>query len=147
MSLRCVLGESTLFSGAKKLMPSHWLLLKHGTERTERYWDVAEVRQARLIFPEALERFDSLLMETVNARRMSDVPLGAVLSGDVDSSAIVACMTCPIEESVKTFAVDYFDHPASRELGCAAIVADHSKTEYHEFILSAKVFSFHGSPS
>lgn len=140
VSLGYVPGDETLFAGIRKLLPGHTLTWRNGEMRIARYWDLADVRPLRISFDEAKVRFEEMLMDCVRMRLMSDVPLGAFLSGGVDSSAIVACMSRISPDPVKTFTVGYADDPASSELEYARVVARHFKTEHHEFVLSADDF-------
>lgn len=140
MSLGYVPGEETLFLGIKKLLPGHWMRLQKGRIETQRYWDIANLHPVSFSFHQTQEIFEAILMESVRLRLISDVPLGAFLSGGVDSSSIVACMSRLSHEPVKTFTVGYSDDPASSELGFARVVASHFKTEHHEFILNSNDF-------
>ena len=140
MSLGYVPGERTLFHGINRLMPGHTLLFEHGKQSIRRYWDIAAIPMLDISFDEAQDRLEQLLLESVKMRLMSEVPLGAFLSGGVDSSAIVACMSRMMTEPVKTFSVGYSDDPASSELEFARIVAKKFKTDHHEFILASGDF-------
>lgn len=140
MSLGYVPGERTLFLGINRLMPGHTLLFEHGKHSIRKFWDIASIPMLDISFDEAKERLDHLLLESVRMRLMSEVPLGAFLSGGLDSSAIVACMSRMMTEPVKTFSVGYSDDPASSELEYARIVAKAFKTEHHEFILESGDF-------
>ena len=140
MSLGYVPGERTLFLGINRLMPGHTLSFARDTHSFRRYWDIATLPMLDMSFNEAQEQLEHLLLESVRLRLMSEVPLGAFLSGGLDSSAIVACMSTMINEPVKTFSVGYSDDPASSELEYARIIAKAFKTEHHEFILESGDF-------
>lgn len=140
MSLGYVPGERTLFRGINRLMPGHTLLFEQGKPSIRKYWDIAEIPVLDISFDESKARLEQLLLESVRLRLMSDVPLGAFLSGGLDSSAIVACMSRMMSEPVKTFSVGYRDDPASSELEYARNVARAFKTEHHEFILESGDF-------
>jgi asparagine synthase (glutamine-hydrolysing) len=140
MSLGYVPGAETLFRGVRKLLPGHTLTLDAGRCTIECYWQLADVPPLDISFDEAKERFEELLRESVRLRLMSDVPLGAFLSGGLDSSTIVACMSQAMSEPVKTFSVGYADDPESSELEYARKVADHFQTDHHEYILGADDF-------
>lgn len=140
VSLGYVPGDETLFAGIRKLLPGHTLTWRNGEMLVARYWDLADVRPLHISFDEAKIRFQEMLMDCVRMRLMSDVPLGAFLSGGLDSSAIVACMSRISPDPVKTFTVGYADDPTSSELEYARIVARYLKTEHHEFVLSAGDF-------
>ena len=140
MSLGYVPGERTLFNGINRLLPGHILVFENNQHVVSRYWDIAELPMLEISFEEAKDRFEQLLFESVRLRLMSEVPLGAFLSGGLDSSTIVACMSQMMAEPVKTFSVGYSDDPASSELEYARIVAKAFKTEHHEFILESGDF-------
>ena len=140
MSLGYVPGEDTLFEGIRRLPPGHTMMVENGQVRVRQFWDIAALPMLKIGEQEAEERLSQLLEESVRLRLMSDVPLGAFLSGGVDSSAIVSYMSRLNSEPVKTFSVGYEDDPASSELQYAKIVAQHLKTEHHEFILRSGDF-------
>ena len=134
-------GDDTLLQGIRKLPAGYTMCVDAGGCRTERYWDFpsrAESRENVRRSREGLRgRFLGLLDESVRLRLMSDVPLGAFLSGGIDSSAVVALMTRHCGERVKTFSVGY-DDPDSSELHYAKLAAEHHGAEYHEIVVSAR---------
>jgi asparagine synthase (glutamine-hydrolysing) len=140
VSLGYVPGEETLFTGVKKLLPGHTLLLKDWEVRLEKYWDLEDTPQVDVSFTKAKKRFKQLLLESVRLRLVSDVPLGAFLSGGLDSSSVVACMSSFMKEPVKTFSVGYLDDPASSELAYAKKVSQYLHTDHYEYILRAGDF-------
>ncbi len=140
MSLGYVPGDRTLFNGINRLLPGHILVFENGRHTISRYWDISDLPMLDISFDEAKERFEQLLLESVRLRLMSEVPLGAFLSGGLDSSTIVAFMSQMMAEPVKTFSVGYSDDPASSELEYARIVAKAFKTEHHEYILESGDF-------
>ena len=125
----------SLFRGIAKLPPGHTLLWRNGEVRIESYWQL-EVRPASDAPPyeECLDRADELLREAVGTRLISDVPLGAFLSGGVDSSLVVALMALQMSEPVKTFSIG-FDEERFNELPYARMVAERYGTEHHEEIV------------
>jgi asparagine synthase (glutamine-hydrolysing) len=137
--------ERTLFSGIRKLMPGHLLMLDLAAPRPEpqirQYWEIpappslAETRSDESWIAECRTRLE----ETVRLRLMSDVPLGMFLSGGLDSSAIAAIMKREFSGPVKTFAVGYAEQQYS-ELSYAAHVARSIGTEHHEVVLSMEDF-------
>jgi asparagine synthase (glutamine-hydrolysing) len=140
MSLGYVPGRQTLFRGIRRLLPGHTMTFAGGRLSEKQYWDIANVPPIAISAAEAEERFEALLMESVRLRLMSEVPLGAFLSGGVDSSAIVSCMSRMVDEPIKTFSVGYSDDPASSELKFARIVASKFSTDHNEFILESGDF-------
>lgn len=129
----------SIYQGIAKLPPAHWLTYENGRVHVERYWDVSYAPAAKAE-PEAsyVERTLELLDEAVRIRLMSEVPLGAFLSGGTDSSVVVALMAKHSRERVKTFSIG-FEEPEYNELPYARRVADHFGTEHHEEIVRPDV--------
>ncbi len=125
----------SIYQGIKKLPPAHWLTYENGGVRSERYWDVsympdATARSEKYYVDRTLEILD----EAVRIRLMSEVPLGAFLSGGTDSSIVVALMAKHSRERVKTFSIG-FEEPEYNELPYARAVADYLKTEHYEEVV------------
>ena len=125
LALQYVPTPMTIFADVQKLPPAHVLVAENGRVRLQRYWS--------LTFPgdgaasredEYLERLDALLHEAVRIRLISDVPLGAFLSGGIDSSAVVAAMAATSDAPVLTTSVG-FDEQAYNEVEHAREVARH----------------------
>ena len=125
VSVGYVPGDRTLFKGIRKLLPGHFMRWEHGEPRITKYWDVPDEPVARDVFEEAERQFLELLRESVRLRMISDVPLGAFLSGGVDSSVIVAQMGELPGKPVKTFSIGYARQPRVSELPHARKVAEH----------------------
>ena len=140
VSVGYVPGEKTLFKGINRLLPGHTLAHDQNGLMVRQFWDIAALPMLDISAQEGEERLEQLLLESVRLRLMSEVPLGAFLSGGVDSSAIVACMSKLMSEPVKTFTVGYNDDPASSELEYARVVAKSFNTDHHEFILESGDF-------
>ena len=128
--------ELCIFKGVKKLEPGHFLIFKNGNVHTERYWDF-DFSAETLTGSEDEIASDLLdqLREAVKVRLISEVPLGAFLSGGVDSSAIVGLMSQIMDQPVKTFSIG-FNEDSFDELKYARLAAKHFKTDHHEFILT-----------
>jgi asparagine synthase (glutamine-hydrolysing) len=137
-SIGYVPGEDTIFKGVKKLLPGHYLQWKPGQAAPviEKYWEVPDGQSGPRSFEEASEQFQALLRESVRLRLISDVPLGAFLSGGVDSSVIVAQMRELTNGPVKTFSIGYGDSPEHSELPYARTVAQHLGTDHTEHHLT-----------
>jgi len=129
LTFRVVPGEETMFSGIKKLLPSHCLVYENGKARTWRYWDLEMRGGEGDEFP-ALAELRKSFADSVEARLVSDVPVGAFLSGGVDSSAIVAQMSMVMDEPVKTFTVGFGEE--GDEFSYAKEVANALGTEHRE---------------
>ena len=134
LSFICVPAPFTAYRAVRKLEPGHWLLWKNGETRIERYWQLDFSNKSRLSEEAAGERAVELLREAVRIRLMSEVPLGAFLSGGIDSSAVVALMAQESSERVKTFSIG-FDEQDFSELHHARRVAERVGADHHEFIV------------
>jgi asparagine synthase (glutamine-hydrolysing) len=130
----CVPAPLTAYRAIRKLEPGHWLLWRGGEIKTERYWQLDFSKKVSLDEAEAGERVVELLREAVRVRLMSEVPLGAFLSGGIDSSAVVALMAQESSEKIKTFSIG-FDEQDFSELHHARRVAEHVGADHHEFIV------------
>ena len=127
----------TIFEGIKKLPPAHYLLYDiSGKVKVEKYWqlDFAPIQENKIDLHELCDRIRLGLEESVKLRLISDVPLGAFLSGGVDSSLIVGMMAKLSGRPVKTFSIG-FEEKDFDELAYAKLVSKHFSTEHHEFIV------------
>jgi asparagine synthase (glutamine-hydrolysing) len=140
LSLNYTIGPRTAFADVKKLMPGHAMTVTTSRTSVSEYWDFADVAPTLAGFDESRDAMGSLIEDSVRVRLMSEVPLGAYLSGGLDSSLIVAVMTKLTGRPVKTFTVGYEDAPAVSELEYARTVARHVGAEHHEFILKPSAF-------
>ena len=138
LTLRYSAAPATLFRGIEKLPPGHHVTIGATGSRTQRYWRVeAWEPKLELSDREALDELSERFTESVRLELMSDVPLGALLSGGVDSSLVVAAMSRLLARPVQTFAVG-FDSPGPySELPFARRVADHCRTEHREIVVGA----------
>jgi len=129
--------ELCIFKGIEKLAPGHFLIFKDGKVHTEKYWDF-EFFEETLVESEDEIADDLLsrLREAVRVRLLSEVPLGAFLSGGVDSSAVVGLMSQIMDQPVKTFSIG-FNEDSFDELKYARMASRHFKTEHHEFVVSS----------
>ncbi|MDY7041084.1 MAG: asparagine synthase (glutamine-hydrolyzing) [Chloroflexota bacterium] len=131
-------GPETMFAGIRQLPPGHLLLVDDGSVTVRRYWDFPWTEPSPPKYkPEALYTGELLecLRDAVRVRLVSDVPLGAFLSGGLDSSLVVALMSEALDEPVKTFAIGFGDDPSFNELGYARQVARRFGTDHHEFVV------------
>jgi asparagine synthase (glutamine-hydrolysing) len=136
LSFMCVPAPLTAYRSIRKLEPGHFLLWnrKSGEFRTERYWQPDFSKKIEVSEAEAGRRAIEILREAVRVRLMSEVPLGAFLSGGVDSSAVVALMSELSSTPVKTFSIGFEEQDFS-ELHHARRVAEHVGADHHEFIV------------
>lgn len=136
LSVRYVPAPATLFEGVYKVLPGHWLLCENGTLRQECYWDFTFGETERHTEDEYLRGIRQHVQRAVEERMMADVPVGAMLSGGVDSSIISGIMSKLTSQKVQTFSVG-FDHPDYSELPYARLVSDHFGTEHHELVVQS----------
>ncbi len=134
LSYLCVPAPQTAFKQIRKLEPGHWLRWKNGEIETKRYWLPDFSKKIKISQEEAEEETLRILRESVKLRMISEVPLGAFLSGGVDSSTVVALMAEMSSQPVKTFSIGFEEQDFS-ELKYAKRVAEHIGAEYHEFIV------------
>src|ERR1700694_4762584 len=134
LSFICVPAPLTAYRPIRKLEPGHSLLWRQGEIKTERYWQLDFSKKVSIDEEAAGERVVEFLREAVRIRLMSEVPLGAFLSGGIDSSAVVALMAQESSEQVKTFSIG-FDEQDFSELHHARRMAEHVGADHHEFIV------------
>ncbi len=140
LSNLCTPAPDSIYQDIKKLPPAHSLTLKNGETKLRRYWSIEEhfepSRKLKISEDEAAEELLKRLEECVRIRLMSEVPLGAFLSGGIDSSTVVAMMARFTSQPVKTFSIgfeesDYSETPHARRL------AEKYGCEHHEIIVRA----------
>jgi asparagine synthase (glutamine-hydrolysing) len=131
-ALGYVAEPRTIFRQARKLPPAHTLCIRRGQPMpaTREYWDVKFTLDQRLSAQDAEEELRVRLRESVRLRMIAEVPLGAFLSGGVDSSAVVATMAGLSDGPVKTCSIA-FDDPKFNESAFAQQVAERYRTEHH----------------
>ena len=134
LSFMCVPAPLTAYRAIRKLEPGHTLRWRKGEIKVERYWQPDFSRKLKIGEEDAGERAIEILREAVRVRLMSEVPLGAFLSGGIDSSAVVALMSEQSSEPVKTFSIGFEEQDFS-ELHHARRVAEHVGADHHEFIV------------
>jgi len=135
---RYVIGPRTILRDVRKLPPGHCFTLRNGELHIRRYWRLPPAPPRGINETEAIEEFRALMDETVRIHLIADVPLGAFLSGGLDSSSIVGWMTRLGVNPVQTFSIGY-DSPES-ELAYARRVAEHFHTDHHELRLTPAHF-------
>jgi len=132
--------DRSIFKAVQKLPPGHLLTWTDGRIDIKQYWQLPDQETFHGSEAEAVAALDDVLTGAVRSHLMSDVPLGAFLSGGVDSSTVVALMARTAGTRVKTFSIG-FDEPAFDELDKARRVARHFDTEHHEFIVKPDAVS------
>ncbi len=136
LSIRYVPAPATLFANIYKLRPGHWLLYEHGAIRETCYWDYTFSQTEQRPIEEYIHNIKQHIYRAVEERMIADVPVGALLSGGVDSSIISGVMSRLSNQKVETFAVG-FDHPDYSELPYARLVANHFGTNHHELLVQS----------
>ncbi|QLG50249.2 asparagine synthase (glutamine-hydrolyzing) [Natrinema halophilum] len=132
-SLEYTPGSQTLLRDVRKVKPGHTVTIGPDGAREREYWNVLDVETggSTLSFEAAADRLRSMLERSVENRLMADVPVGAFLSGGLDSSAIVGIASKYRDDPLDTYAVS-FDNPRFDESEEARLVADHFGTNHHE---------------
>jgi asparagine synthase (glutamine-hydrolysing) len=143
LCFRFIAGEATPYEGVRRLLPGHSLTLKRGCLATTRWWSIAgraeELRQAPLADPVGWYR--EIFDDSVGLRRLSDVPIGVLLSGGLDSSSVAAALANQAGEGVATFTVR-FGRVGYDEGPVAAEVVRRYGLEGHEICLDeSELFS------
>ena len=141
----CIAAPHSIYRGIRKLEPGCWLTvsLRRREPQVQAYWSAAEVARRGATVgrfngsaEQAVDELEALLKTAVRQQMVADVPLGAFLSGGVDSSAIVALMQAQSARAVRTFAIGFHDE-AHDEAAHARAVAAHLGTEHTELYVSA----------
>jgi asparagine synthase (glutamine-hydrolysing) len=146
LTYRSVPAPRTFLKGISKLKAGHLMILNVNGITEESYWDIPLIRESDKTYcydkeiKKYVDQTESLLLESVDSHLISDVPLGAFLSGGVDSSLIVAMMHKLSDCPVKTYSVGFNNFPTS-ELPFARIVAELFQTDHHELILEEEHFA------
>jgi asparagine synthase (glutamine-hydrolysing) len=131
-------APKTIYKKIRKLEPGHRLIISGTDIKNEKYWDLKAETNNYKSDGYYLDKFESLFADAVNLRMISDVPLGAFLSGGVDSSAVVAMMAKNGVKDIKTFSIAFKDQQKFDESIYAKQVAEQFQTHHTEFNLSGK---------
>lgn len=124
----------SIFRGVRKLSPGHYAVYRDGRLREQCYWQLEFKPAFSGSEAEAEAQLHQHLQDAVDDRLIADVPFGALLSGGLDSSVVVALMAQRMSQPVKTFSIGFKEARYS-ELGSARRVAEHLGTEHHELIV------------
>lgn len=127
----------SIFKNIFKLPPGHWASYQNGQINIQQYWSF-NYKAADQSEHDFCDELRNILEDAVRIRLMSDVPLGAFLSGGLDSSTIVAMMTRNSSEQVKSFSIG-FDESSYNELPFARTIARHFNTEHYEEIITPDI--------
>jgi asparagine synthase (glutamine-hydrolysing) len=124
----------TGFKNIYKLEPGHYMVIQNGNVSKQKYWDLDYSSKLDLTESQWQGQIEAKLTESVKMRLISDVPLGAHLSGGIDSSVVVALMAKVMNKPVKTFSIGFAESDYN-ELPYARMVADKYHTDHQEFIV------------
>lgn len=135
----------TLFQEITKVAPGQSVLVSEGEVTTSRYWSLPNTSnpESSISFQQAADRLRELLTRSVDRRLMADVPLGAFLSGGLDSSSVVALASRLRNEPIKTFSIA-FENDAHDESDEAQYVADYFDTDHSEIEIDISSMDFFG---
>lgn len=134
LSFQYVPAPRSAFVGVHKLPPAHMMIVEDGRMTTTRYWRLSYAGQPDLDEGDALEQLDAHLRQAVKRRLISDVPLGAFLSGGIDSSLVVSYMA-ELAPTVRTFSIGFAEQEYN-ELPAARLVAERYGTQHVEFVVA-----------
>ncbi|MCP5108484.1 MAG: asparagine synthase (glutamine-hydrolyzing) [bacterium] len=141
LTLEYIPAPYSIFKNIKKLPAGHILTYENRELKIEKYWDVSDTTPEEIADPdfnELKEKFHGLLNESVEMRMISDVPLGAFLSGGIDSSAIVSAMSSLSKNKIKTFSVG-FEEKSYSELKYSDMVSKQFGTDHYTKNLSPDI--------
>jgi len=143
LSLNYIPAPWTIFRNIRKLRPGHILTVHEGTVTESRYWDITATSSDSCAsapgdFKQATAGLFNALDDAVASQMVADVPLGAFLSGGIDSSVVVGLMARHASKPVKTYTIGYTDMPMFDETAYARQVAAFHKTEHHEIMLDSR---------
>lgn len=144
-TFKYILSPKTIFKSIRRLPAAHYLLVENGSVQIKQYWDLRE--RANTLKDQYANKLSNenwcadhlldLLKKSVKRRMISDVPLGAFLSGGLDSSSVIGLMSQACSEPVKSFSVG-FDEESYSELNYARIAANYFNTDHHEMVAKPK---------
>ncbi|HUF42104.1 MAG TPA: asparagine synthase (glutamine-hydrolyzing) [Verrucomicrobiae bacterium] len=133
ISLRYLPGTRTLFDGIQKLPAAHWMTVQAGRVEMRRYWQADYNRKFSGSEAEAVSRLRTILEDSVASHLVSDVPVGAFLSGGIDSSTVTALMALNSPQRIQTFSIGVKEADFN-ELPYARLVAERYRTDHSEKI-------------
>jgi len=133
-SLKCVPAPLTIFKRIKKLLPGYYLVYHQGRVEQKPYWQIAYKPDHTKSEEDFCNELRQKLTDSLRNRIISDVPIGAFLSGGIDSTIVVGLMSSILDKPVKTFSIG-FQEDKYNELKYARVVAKRFKTDHHEFIV------------
>jgi asparagine synthase (glutamine-hydrolysing) len=134
-------GNETLFADIQKLAPGHYLTVRDGRTQATQYWDLAfDKSREWTSMPQAVDALKGLLRQTVKDHMISDVPVGVLLSGGLDSTAILRYAAEEATDRIRTFTVAFAGSEVADERPYARLAAERFGTEHHDITFSAEQF-------
>ena len=135
-------GDMTLFKGIRKLEPGHYLIAKQGRVSCHEYWDLRFKRSPGCQdLQQKCTELEQLVHRTVKDYMISDVPVGVLLSGGVDSTVVLSCAVQETSRRISTFTIGFGGQEFDDERPFAKLVADRFGTDHHEITISPQNFS------
>jgi asparagine synthase (glutamine-hydrolysing) len=135
-------GQETLFKGIHKLLPGHYLLVRDGKVEIQQYWDLCFTNPAQTQnFRDAEAELQSLLAEAVKLHMIADVPVGVLLSGGVDSTAVLSLAVLGTDKKMSSFTVGFSGNGVADERPYAKLAAETYGTQHHDMTITAKDFA------
>jgi len=134
-------GEETMLREISKLAPGHYLVAKNGKTKIRQYWDLSFRKPAEsLSIGEAERELANLLAEAVELHMIADVPVGILLSGGVDSTAVLSCAAERTDKQISTFTVGFSDAGFADERPYARLASEAFGSRHHEMTITAEDF-------
>jgi asparagine synthase (glutamine-hydrolysing) len=134
-------GSDTLFRNVRKLDPGHYLVMEDGTVKVSRYWDLKfTAPESNGHFRNSVEALQEMLKQTVRDHMISDVPVGVLLSGGVDSTALLSFAVHETQKKVSSFTIGFEGQNFADERPYARLAAETFGSEHHEMTITAQDF-------
>jgi asparagine synthase (glutamine-hydrolysing) len=135
-------GEETLLKGVRKLAPGHYLLIKNGKAELRQYWDLQFSKPSQcLSLSDAEKELSNLLAEAVELHMIADVPVGVLLSGGVDSTAVLSFAAERTGKEISSYTVGFSDSGVADERPYAKLAAETFGTQHHDMTITAGDFA------
>ena len=135
-------GEETLLNGICKLAPGHYLLHRGGKAEIRQYWDLQFIEPSeRLSLKDAENELSNLFAESVELHMIADVPVGVLLSGGVDSTAVLSCAAERTDKEISSFTVGFSDSGFADERPYARLAAETFGSRHHDMTITASDFA------
>ncbi len=135
-------GEETLLNGICKLAPGHYLVLRDGKTEIRQYWDLQFLEPSeRLSLKDAENELSNLFAESVELHMIADVPVGVLLSGGVDSTAVLSCAAERTDKEISSFTVGFSDSGVADERPYARLAAETFGSRHHDMTITASDFA------